>query len=67
MSEPVKKDLGPEDLVDMADKEGVAVATVDDGYVLIFTKGHLERTLALLNEKHQERCMIFVKHRQFNN
>jgi len=65
--ESIKKDFGVEDLFDMADREGVAIAQVKDGYTLVFTKGHLERMLAMINAKGSTRCMIFVQHRQFKN
>ena len=63
----VKKEFGVEDLFDMADREGVAIATVKDGYFLVFTRGHMERMMAMMNEKKQDRCAVFVKHRQFKN
>ena len=65
--ESVKKDIGIEDLFDMADREGVAVATVKDGYMLVFTRGHIERMLDMINKKGQDRCAVFVQHRQFKN
>ena len=67
MADSVKKDFGPEDLVDMADRDGCAIAQVRDGYVLIFTKKQLQDLLTQCDAKKSERCMIFVQHRDFKN
>jgi len=63
----VKSDLGPSDILDMADREGVAVVTVKDGYVLVFTKNQLELFLEQIAAKGSDKCMVFVKHRTFAN
>ncbi len=65
--ENVKKDFGPEDLVNMADRDGVAIAHVKDGYVLVFTKAQLEMLLTKITESGKDKGMIFVKHREFKN
>lgn len=61
------KELGPEDLLEIADKDGVAVSSVSDGFILVFTKRQLEMTLKAITDKGQEKCVIFVKNRKFDN
>jgi hypothetical protein len=65
--ESVKKDFGPEDLIELADRTGVAVATVRDGYFLVFTKRHLEQLLAKVNESGLDKCCVFVRYQTFEN
>jgi hypothetical protein len=65
--ESIKKDFGPEDLINMADRDGVAIANVKDGYVLIFTRKQLELLLSKMGEQGKDKGMIFVKHREFKN
>lgn len=57
---------GPEYLVELATRQGVACATVKDGHVLVFTKKHLELVLAQLTEKGQDKCIIFVQRPEFS-
>jgi hypothetical protein len=66
-SESVKKDFGPEDLVELADKSGVAIAQVKDGYFMIFTRKHLEGMLEEIAKRGSDKCCVFVKHRTFEN
>jgi hypothetical protein len=49
---------------DVADKEGVAVSHVKDGYLLMFKKEHMQR---LLNENDSDKLLIFIKYQKFDN
>lgn len=65
MSDKKNEDKLIEHFLEVADKEGVAVATVSDGFVLMFKREHLQKLLdAAPNEK---KVMIFVKQPQFKN
>lgn len=55
------KSNSAEYMVELADKTGVAVSSVSDGYVLIFTKSHIEGMLKTLNDNGSDRCVVFVK------
>ncbi len=63
----VKEDLGPSHIVDLADKQGVAVVTVKDGYVLVFTRWHLEQTLKAMDERKTDKCIVMIQQRKFEN
>jgi hypothetical protein len=61
MADTTKTDNGAEFLVELADKTGVAVTSVKDGYVLVFTKRHLEGMLTTMAAAQQDKCVVFVK------
>jgi hypothetical protein len=52
---------GVEGLLTLADKTGVAVSSVKDGHVLVFTKKHLEGILEAITASGQDKCVVFVK------
>lgn len=52
---------GVEGLLTLADKTGVAVTSVKDGHVLVFTKKHLEGILEVMAKSDQDKCVVFVK------
>ena len=56
-----KAEDGAEFLMELADKTGVAVSSVKDGHVLVFTKRHLEGILEAINASGQDKCVVFVK------
>lgn len=61
----VKTDDPAEYLIEAANREGIACASVSDGHVLIFTKKHLENVLATMAQSGQEKCIVFVKRQEF--
>jgi hypothetical protein len=63
----VKRDVGPEDLIELADKTGVAISSVKDGYVMVFTKKHIEGILQQLVSSGQEKCIVLVRQPKFEN
>jgi hypothetical protein len=61
----VKEDVGPKHLLEAADADGIACATVKDGHVLVLTRKHLEDLLATMKEAKQDKCILFVKRPDF--
>ena len=57
----IKQDVGVDHLIDLAERDGVAVTSVTDRHVLVFMKSHLVKMLAQLDEKGSDRCVVFVK------
>ena len=62
-----KADDGLDFMLELADKTGVAVTSVSDGHVLIFTKKHLEGILKAITDSGQDKCVVFVKKPEFKN
>jgi hypothetical protein len=48
-------------LLELAKLNGVAVTSVSDGHVLVFTKASLENFLKECNDAGQEQVVVFVK------
>lgn len=63
----VKTEDGTDFLIESAEKQGIACATVKDGHVLVFTKSHLEMLLKAVNDKGSDKCVVFVKRLDFAN
>jgi hypothetical protein len=63
----VKSDIGPEDIIQIADDKGVSVTSVSDGTVFVFTRKHLEGMLDACKERNEDKCVVFVRHRVFQN
>lgn len=62
MSNDRKPNDNIELLLEMAKINGVAVTSVSDGHVLIFTKASLEKFLKECSENGSEQLAVFVKH-----
>lgn len=54
-------------MMELADRTGVACATVKDGHVLVFTKAQLEQLVAKAGEAKDSKVVIFVKRPDFQN
>ena len=54
-------------LMKTAETQGVAVTSVTDGHVMVFTKAHLEMFLKQVNDSGKDRLVVFIKQPTFNN
>ena len=54
-------------LLDIADKEGVAVSTVANGHILVFTVKQLNALIAAAQDAETDKVTVFVKRNDFLN
>lgn len=57
----VKTDSGIDYLLELADRDGIAVTSVTDGHVFVLTRKHVQGILKMMDDKVTDRAVIFVK------
>jgi hypothetical protein len=58
---------GVDFLMKTAETQGVTVASVSDGHVMVFTRAHLEMFLAQIEKSGQDKLVVFIKQPTFDN
>jgi len=57
----VKEDYSTEHMLQQAEDDGIAVTSVTDRHMFIFTKRHVEGLLKTMADSGNDKCMVFVK------
>jgi hypothetical protein len=57
----IKEDIGPKQLIDEADTNGIAVTSVSDGHVFVFSRDFINEMLRKINNTRIDRFVLFVK------
>lgn len=67
MADKTELDEAADRLLEAAEKQGVGIGKVKDGYMMIFTKAHLVGLLGKIEASGQDKAIVFVKdHKTIN-